>query len=89
MIFETEEYKVTSDKHQFTLYSLAVVEAGPKVKPENVGTVQANFIGHYPKFDMLVRGAIKHELSNQSVLDLDAIHDHIEAVAAKFEGVLR
>jgi|GEM_PF-4637102 len=89
MIFETEEYKVTSDKHQFTLYSLSVVEAGEGVAPEKVGTVKSSFIGHYPKFDMLVRGAIKHELSNQSVLDLDAIHNHIEAVAAKLEGVLR
>ncbi len=89
MIFEAEDFKVTSDSHQFSLYSLQVVEAGEKVKPENIGTVKAVLIGHYSKFDQLVRGAIKHELSSKSVETLESIQAKIDSVSSQFAGVLR
>ncbi|MDX1474736.1 MAG: hypothetical protein R3309_11245 [Reinekea sp.] len=89
MFYETERFKVTSDNYQFTLYAKEKTKPGPKVKPENVGKLRDVLIGHYPKFDMLVRGAIRYELASDDIKSLEQISNAIESVALQFEGATR
>lgn len=89
MILETEDFKVTSDKYQFTLIAKVEIKEGRFTNPENIGKKRDEVLGYYPTFPALVRGAIKHKLESDTVSSLESINAQIESVAAQFKGVKR
>lgn len=87
MIYEYDGYKVTSDKHQFTLYRKGF-KKNPETK-ELTNEVTYTELGHYPKFDMLIRAAIRNELNSDLVKTLEDINQKIDYVSQQFAGVLK